>query len=116
MACLLFLDLATVTVAPWWVTAGFLLLWVVLFATATRWFVPRPGLVPLLPLIARVGGSKAQHEVVEETLLHALISGDDHDRAARLLSARLERRASPLDRRRLATVGGASQPLEAALR
>ncbi|MCX4527203.1 MULTISPECIES: FAD/NAD(P)-binding protein [unclassified Streptomyces] len=81
-----------------------------------RWQEAALRLGPLLPLIARVGGSKAQHEVVEETLLHALISGDDHDRAARLLSARLERRASPLDRRRLATVGGASQPLEAALR
>lgn len=51
LACLLFLDLATVTVAPWWVTAGFLLLWGVLFGVATRLFVPRPGLVPLLPLV-----------------------------------------------------------------
>lgn len=67
---------------------------------------------PLLPLIARVGGSKAQHEVVEETLLHALISGGEHDRAAELLSARLDRRPSPLDRRRLGSVGGPREALE----
>ncbi|MET9410838.1 FAD/NAD(P)-binding protein [Streptomyces sp. NPDC002935] len=61
---------------------------------------------PLLPLVARVGASKAQHEVVEETLLHALISGGAYGRAAELLTARLERRPSPLDRRRLNAVGG----------
>ncbi len=54
LACLLFLDLATVTVAPAWVTALFLLLWLLLFGTATRWFVPRPGWVPLLPLLGFV--------------------------------------------------------------
>jgi hypothetical protein len=54
LACLLFLDLATAPVAPWWVTVGFLVLWAVLFGTATRWFVPRPGLVPLLPLLGFV--------------------------------------------------------------
>ncbi|MGW7441195.1 FAD/NAD(P)-binding protein [Streptomyces sp. NPDC054849] len=67
---------------------------------------------PLLPVIARVGGSKAQHEVLEETLLYALISGGEHDRAAELLSARLDRRPSPLDRRRLGTVAGPREPLE----
>ncbi|MFJ6837200.1 FAD/NAD(P)-binding protein [Streptomyces sp. NPDC091209] len=61
---------------------------------------------PLLPLVARTGASKAQQEVVEETLLHALIAGGEYDRAARLLAARLDRRASPLDRRRLDAVHG----------
>jgi hypothetical protein len=51
LACLLFLDLGTANVAPWWVTTLFLLLWVVLFAIAARWFVRRPGRVPWLPLI-----------------------------------------------------------------
>jgi hypothetical protein len=51
MACVLFLDLGTVAVAPWWVTTLFLLLWLVLFALAARWFVRRPGWVPWLPLI-----------------------------------------------------------------
>ena len=54
MACVLFLDLGTANVAPWWVTVLFLLLWVVLFVLATRWFVPRPTWVPWLPLGAFV--------------------------------------------------------------
>lgn len=54
LACLLFLDLATSPVAPWEVTLAFLALWAVLFGTATRWFVPRPGLVPLLALLGFV--------------------------------------------------------------
>lgn len=61
---------------------------------------------PLLPLLARTGASKAQQEVVEETLLHALIAGGEYDRAERLLADRLERRASPLDWRRLEAVRG----------
>ena len=59
---------------------------------------------PLLPLVARTGASKAQQEVVEETLLHALIASGAYDRAAHLLAARLDRRPSPLDRRRLDSV------------
>jgi hypothetical protein len=51
MACVLFLDVATAGIAPWWVTLLFLVLWLVLFAIATRWFVPRPTWVPLLPVI-----------------------------------------------------------------
>ena len=31
MACMLFLDLGTANVAPWWVTILFVLLWLVLF-------------------------------------------------------------------------------------
>jgi hypothetical protein len=54
MACLLFLDLGTAGLAPWWVTVLFVLLWVVLFVLATRWFVPHPGRVPLLPLVGFV--------------------------------------------------------------
>jgi uncharacterized NAD(P)/FAD-binding protein YdhS len=61
---------------------------------------------PLLPLVAHVGASKAQQEVVEETLLHALIAAGEYDRAAWLLAVRLDRRASPLDRRRLEAVRG----------
>ena len=54
MACLLFLDLGTANVAPWWVTLLFLVLWVVLFALAVRWFVPHPTRVPWLPAIGLV--------------------------------------------------------------
>ena len=52
MACVLFLDLGTAAIAPWWVTALLLMLWVVLFAVAARWFVPHPRRVPWLPLLA----------------------------------------------------------------
>ena len=34
MACVLFLDLGTANIAPWWVTVLFVLLWLVLFAVA----------------------------------------------------------------------------------
>ena len=54
MACVLFLDLGTANVAPWWVTVLFLLLWLVLFLLAVRWFVPQPTWVPWLPLGAFV--------------------------------------------------------------
>jgi hypothetical protein len=54
MACVLFLDLGTANVAPWYVTLFFLLLWLVLFLLALRWFVTRPTWVPWLPLGAFV--------------------------------------------------------------
>ncbi|MFD3726615.1 FAD/NAD(P)-binding protein [Streptomyces sp. NPDC058671] len=56
----------------------------------------------LLPSLRRVGGSAAQREVVEETLLYALVEAGHSDTARHLLEQRLDRRASPLDRRRLA--------------
>ncbi|MFD3531938.1 FAD/NAD(P)-binding protein [Streptomyces sp. NPDC058664] len=56
----------------------------------------------LLPSLRRVGGSAAQREVVEETLLYALVEAGHSDAARHLLEQRLDRRASPLDRRRLA--------------
>ena len=51
LACVLFLDLGTVAVAPWWVTLLFLVLWLVLFALGARWFTRHPGWVPWLPLV-----------------------------------------------------------------
>lgn len=56
----------------------------------------------LLPSLRRVGGSAAQREVIEETLLYALVEAGHSDTARDLLEQRLDRRASPLDRRRLA--------------
>lgn len=56
----------------------------------------------LLPSLRRVGGSAAQREIVEETLLYALVEAGHSDTARHLLEQRLDRRASPLDRRRLA--------------
>ncbi|WP_019069884.1 FAD/NAD(P)-binding protein [Streptomyces hokutonensis] len=60
------------------------------------------GLDALLPVLRKVGGSAAQREVVEETLLYALVSAGRCDAARRLLDARLDRKAAPRDRRMLA--------------
>ncbi|MGW2718670.1 FAD/NAD(P)-binding protein [Streptomyces sp. NPDC001492] len=57
------------------------------------------GLDAVLPVLRRVGGSAAQREVVEETLLYALVSAGRCDAARRLLDARLERKEAPRDRR-----------------
>jgi hypothetical protein len=54
----------------------------------------------VLPGLPRVGGSAAQREIVEETLLFCLVSDGQAERALALLDGRLERRTSPLDSRR----------------
>ncbi len=65
-------------------------------------------LAGVLPALATVGGSAAQREVVEETLLLCWVNAADAGdadavvRARALLDARLERRDSPLDTRRCA--------------
>jgi hypothetical protein len=52
LACVLFLDLGTANVAPWWVTTLFLLMWLVLLSIALRWFERHPKRVPWLPVLA----------------------------------------------------------------
>ncbi len=64
------------------------------------------GLDALLPVLRKVGGSAAQREVVEETLLYALVSAGRCDAARRLLDARLDRTSAPRDRRMLAGLPG----------
>ncbi|KPI14658.1 hypothetical protein OK074_2202 [Actinobacteria bacterium OK074] len=59
------------------------------------------GLDALLPGLRRVGGSAAQREVVEETLLYALVADGRCEAARRLLDARLDRTSAPRDRRLL---------------
>lgn len=56
-------------------------------------------LEPVRADIARIGGSGAQREVIEDTLLVALLRGGEHARAAALLDERLHRRPSTRDRR-----------------
>ncbi|WP_329352798.1 FAD/NAD(P)-binding protein [Streptomyces sp. NBC_01261] len=58
----------------------------------------------LLPKLPTVGGSAAQREIVEETLLYALVSAGRCDTARKRLQQRLDRRFSPHDRRRLAAL------------
>lgn len=57
---------------------------------------------PVLPEVVRVGGSNAQREVFEDTLIEACLRAGRSERATELLRARLERRPSPRDQRRLA--------------
>jgi uncharacterized NAD(P)/FAD-binding protein YdhS len=51
--------------------------------------------------LRRFGGSAAQQEVVEETLLYALVGSGRRSEAASLLGQRHERRGSPADKLRL---------------
>lgn len=61
-------------------------------------------LSPAAADVVRIGGSHAQREVVEDTLLMALIKSQDHAKARAILDARLHRRPSARDRRWLAQV------------
>lgn len=70
-----------------------------------RWATAAHELERLLPHLHDVGGSAAQREVVEETLLYALISAGRNDAARARLEERLSRRPSPFDRRRLTALG-----------
>ena len=56
------------------------------------------------PWLIQLGGSAAQREIVEDTLLYALVAAGRCDEARGLLAARLDRRPSPLDTQRLARV------------
>ncbi|MEO7059360.1 MAG: hypothetical protein ABI083_06565, partial [Lapillicoccus sp.] len=69
-----------------------------------RWDDAVRALRLLGPWIVQLGGSAAQREIVEDTLLFALVRAGRSAEARTLLEARLDRRPSPLDRRRLADV------------
>lgn len=56
-------------------------------------------LEPMAADVARIGGSNAQREVIEDTLLVALIRSDEATKARALLDRRLHRRPSPRDSR-----------------
>jgi hypothetical protein len=66
-----------------------------------RWAEAISLLQSVRPTLGKVGGSAAQREVIEDTLVHALISAGRTAEAAEMLSARLDRRPSPLDHLRL---------------
>ena len=52
---------------------------------------------PVFPQLARVGGSHAQREVFEDTLLESYIRAEQYDKAEDLLRERLNRRSSVRD-------------------
>ncbi|WP_329136466.1 FAD/NAD(P)-binding protein [Streptomyces sp. NBC_01476] len=72
-----------------------------------RWAEAARRLERILPTLRSVGGSAAQREVVEETMLYALVSAGQHTAARLRLEERLARRSSPQDNRRLATLSAA---------
>jgi uncharacterized NAD(P)/FAD-binding protein YdhS len=81
-----------------------------LAAGEQRWGEAARVLSDVLPGLPRIGGSAAQREIVEETLLYCLVSDGQAERALALLDGRLDRRTSPLDQRRrnsLVTPSGA---------
>jgi uncharacterized NAD(P)/FAD-binding protein YdhS len=57
----------------------------------------------------RVGGSAAQQEIIEDTLLYALIESGRCAEARKLLSRRLDRRPSPREQARLAGLQAANR-------
>jgi hypothetical protein len=61
-------------------------------------------LLPLEQRLWEVGGSRAQREVFEDTLIHALVRAQRYDAASTRLQARLDRRESCLDGNLLAGV------------
>jgi len=68
-------------------------------------------LTDVLPGLPRVGGSAAQREIVEETLLFCLVSDGRAEQALALLDGRLDRRTSPLDRRRRTSLTATAVPV-----
>lgn len=70
-------------------------------AVEGNWSVVPAFLEAALPHIEGVGASKAQSDVVEDTIVHALAMSGQTEAAIGLLEARLARRASPLDTERL---------------
>jgi hypothetical protein len=54
MAGCFFLYAASGLFAPWYGAVGLMLVWVVLFVVATRWWTPQPKRMLWLPLIALV--------------------------------------------------------------
>lgn len=61
-------------------------------------------LEPLAHDVVRIGGSGAQREIVEDTLLVALMRAGEAEKARALLDQRLHRRPSPRDSRWLASL------------
>ncbi|KQY56885.1 MULTISPECIES: FAD/NAD(P)-binding protein [unclassified Nocardioides] len=70
-------------------------------AVEARWAEAASLIADVLPVLVKVGGSAAQRDVIEETMLLCLVNAGDAARATSVLSGRLDRRTSPIDQRRL---------------
>lgn len=71
-----------------------------------RWGRAADRLTAVMPRLAECGGSAAQREVVEDTLIHSLMTAGRHTDAAAVLNGRLDRRPSRLDSDRLVALAG----------
>ena len=54
----------------------------------------------VMPVLVKVGGSAAQREVIEETMLFCLVHDGENERVVEILNDRLQRRPYPVDSRR----------------
>ena len=54
MAFAFFLYAASGLLAPWWAVVLLLVVWLVLFVVACRWWTPHPRRVPLVAVVAVV--------------------------------------------------------------
>ena len=61
------------------------------YAKSAQW------LEPVCPQLVRIGGSHAQREVFEDTLLEAYLRAEQFDKAEAMLAERLARRTAPRD-------------------
>jgi hypothetical protein len=66
LACVLFLDLASLAVVEWWVAVLLVAAWVVIFLVALAWWTPHPTRLPWLAVlgfgvwaVVVIGGSAA---------------------------------------------------------
>jgi hypothetical protein len=54
LACVLFLDLGSTIVLPWWGVALLVSAWVALFVVACAWWTPHPRRLPWLAVVGVV--------------------------------------------------------------
>ena len=54
LACVLFLDVGSTIVLPWWGVALLLLAWLTLFVLACAWWTPHPRRLPWLAVVGVV--------------------------------------------------------------
>jgi hypothetical protein len=52
LACVLFVDLTSLAVAPWWVVLILVLIWAAFFLVALAWWTPHPSRLPWLAVLA----------------------------------------------------------------
>ena len=70
----------------------------------------------ILPRAEALGGSAAQRDVLQDTLVYALTRSGQGQRAAQVLDERLDRRASALDARHRASLGVQVSPADRGIR